>query len=226
MKLIHCQQGSETWAKARAGVITASKFKDALSTIAGKKKDGKEGPRLPSSKAELYAAQVAIERISETPCDENFNSWQMRRGQEIEPFARMAYESVSGNLAEESGVALTDDNLFGYSTDGFIDDDGCIEIKCLVGALAVLEMWRDQDLSEYIHQIQGGLWITGRKWCDFVMYCPQLESIDKQLFTRRVVRDEALIEKLEIDLLAFEKMVSANEAILRSGTDVALRIAA
>lgn len=216
MKLIHCQQGSETWAKARAGVITASKFRDALET----KKD-----KSPTAKSILYAAQVAIERISGSPCDENFNSWQMRRGQEIEPFARMAYEAATANIAEESGVALTDDNLFGYSTDGFIDDDGCIEIKSLVGALAVLEMWRDQDISEYTHQIQGGLWLTGRKWCDFVMYCPQLESIGKQLFTRRVMRDEAFIEQLEIDLMAFEKTVSENERVLR-GQPAELKIAA
>lgn len=206
MIIIPCQQGSEEWARARAGVITASKFRDALET----KKGGE-----PTQKSILYSAQVAIERISGEPCDENFNSWQMRRGTEIEPDARMEYESVTGNLAQESGVVLTDDRRFGYSTDGFVGDDGCIEIKCLVGALAVLEMWRDQDLSEYMHQIQGGLWITGRKWCDFVMYAPQLKSVGKQLYYRRVQRDDNMIEVMERQLLVFEKTVSANEAILR-----------
>lgn len=139
----------------------------------------------------------------------------MKRGQEKEPHGRLEYEIQTGNLVQESGVVLTDDRLFGYSMDGFVGDDGLIEIKSLVSAIAVLEMWRDKDLTEYMHQIQGGLWITGRKFCDFVMYAPQLTSIGKQLFIKRVLRDESFIEKMEVDLLRFSKTVLENEAILR-----------
>lgn len=206
MIFINCEQGTEDWHKARCGVITASKFRDALEVTAKGK---------PTSKSVLYAAQVALERISGAPCDEMFNSWQMKRGTELEPKARMEYEAATGNLATESGVVLTDDRLFGYSTDGELSDSGIIEIKCLASAIGVLEMWRDHDLSEYMHQIQGGLWITGRKYCDFVMYAPQLESVGKQLFTKRVDRDESFIEKMELDLLVFEREVSKNEAIFR-----------
>jgi len=203
---IICEQGSEEWHAARCGVITASKYRDAIETTA---------KGLPTSKSTLYAAQVALERISRTPCDEMFNSWQMKRGQEMEQFARIEYEAATGNMATESGVVLTDDRLFGYSTDGFVDDDGMIEIKSLASAIGVLEMWRDGDMSDYMHQMQGGMWITGRKWCDFVMYAPQLESIGKQLYRRRVLRDENFIEKMESDLMKFADRVFTNEAILR-----------
>lgn len=206
MIFINCEQGTEEWHKARCGVITASKFRDAVEVTAKGK---------PTAKSSLYAAQVALERISGTPCDEVFNSWQMKRGSELEPKARMEYEAKTGNLASESGVVLTDDRLFGYSTDGELGDDGIIEIKCLASAIGVLEMWRDQDLSEYIHQIQGGLWLTGRKYCDFVMYAPQLESVGKQLFVKRVERDEAFIDAMVEQLLAFAKAVDGNEAIFR-----------
>ncbi|MCZ3114852.1 YqaJ viral recombinase family protein, partial [Acinetobacter baumannii] len=91
----------------------------------------------------------------------------------------MAYEAATGLLAMESGVVLTDDRLFGYSTDGNVGADGLIEIKCLASAEAIVDMWRTRDMSEYMHQMQGGMWITGRKWCDFVMYCPQLAPIGK-----------------------------------------------
>lgn len=206
MIFINCEQGSEEWHKARCGVITASKFRDAVEKTAKGK---------PTAKSELYAAQVAIERISGMPCDETFNSWQMKRGNELEPKARMEYEAMTGNLASESGVVLTDDRLFGYSTDGELNEDGVIEIKCLASAIAVLGMWRDRDLSEYMHQIQGGLWITGRKYCDFVMYAPQLESVGKQLFKMRVERNEEFIDEMVEQLLAFAKVVDSNEAILR-----------
>lgn len=212
MILIDCQQGTPEWHQARTGVITASRFRDACETIAGKKKDD---PRKPGSKALLYAAQVAVERISGQPCDEGFTTWQMRRGTELEPRARMEYEARTGNLASESGVVLTDDRLFGYSTDGFVGDDGLIEIKSLASAEKIIAMWRDRDFSDYMHQIQGGLWISGRKWADFVMYAPQLASVGKQLFCQRVPRDEAFIEQLETDLLRFAAMVADNERVLR-----------
>jgi exodeoxyribonuclease (lambda-induced) len=206
MILIQCEQGSPEWHAARTGVITASKFREALETT----QKGK-----PTSKSSLYAAQVAIERISGQPCDEGFNSWQMKRGQEMEPMARMEYEAQTGNFASESGIVLTYDRLFGYSTDGLVGDDGLIEIKSLVSAIGVLEMWRDRDLSEYMHQIQGGLWLTGRKWCDFVMYAPQLEPVGKQLFRMRVERDDKFIDEMVKKLLDFSDIVNENEHILR-----------
>lgn len=207
MILVECSQGSEEWCAARCGVITASKFRDAVEVTAKGK---------PTAKSILYAAQVAVERISGMPCDEGFNSWQMKRGQEKEPYGRLQYEMATGNLTQESGVVLTDDRLFGYSTDGFIGDDGMIEIKSLVSAIGVLEMWRDRDLSEYMHQMQGGMWICGRKWCDFVMYAPQLESVGKELFIQRVERDDNFIEKMEVDLMKFAATVAENEQILRA----------
>lgn len=206
MLLVECIQGSEKWLQARCGVITASRFRDALDTT-------QKGN--PTAKSELYAAQVAVERISGQPCNEGFQSWQMKRGQEQEPFGRLEYEASTGNLAIESGVALTDDRLFGFSTDGFIGQEGIIEIKSLVSAIALVKMWSTRDLSEYMHQCQGGLWITGRKWVDFVMFCPQLESIGKQLFIERISRDDNFIEQMEADLMTFAARVKLNEMELR-----------
>jgi hypothetical protein len=203
---IPCRQGDLTWVKSRTGVITASRFRDAAETL----KNGN-----PTAKSTLYAAQVAIERISGEPCDEGYTSWQMARGREKEPRGRLEYEIETGNIASEFGVILTDDRIFGYSSDGFVGDDGLIEIKSLVSSIRILELWRDGDLSEYMHQIQGGMWITGRKWVDLVGYCPQLRSIGRQTFIKRVVRDENFIEDMEQQLWRFAAIVSVNESILR-----------
>lgn len=172
-----------------------------------------------SDPSKAYAAQVAIERISGKPSDEGFNSWQMKRGQEMEPLARIAYESQTGYMATESGVMVSDDRLFGYSSDGLIDDpddgNGLLEIKALISAITVLEMWRTGDMSEFMHQMQTGLWMSGRKWIDFVMFCPQLESVGKSLFIRRVERDDEFIDKMVNGLAEFEKLVCTYEQILR-----------
>jgi YqaJ-like viral recombinase domain len=207
MIFIDVKQGTEEWLAQRIGRITASKFKDAVDRTA-------KGAR--TAKATLYAAQVAIERISHQPIDEQFVTWQMKRGIELEPAARMEYEAITGNFATESGIVTTDDGVFSYSTDGYIGDDGLIEIKSLASAEKIVAMWRDGDMSEYMHQIQGGLWITGRRWADFVMYCPQLEAIGKQIYYRRVQRDESFIEQLERDLVDFERLVSDTEMMLRA----------
>jgi len=71
---------------------------------------------------------------------------------------------------------------------------------------------------EYIDQINGGLWITGRKYCDLIVYCPWLAPVGKDLFVKRIYRDEAAIEALESDLVGFMRLVDANLATLRRPT--------
>jgi exodeoxyribonuclease (lambda-induced) len=207
MKLIQCIQGSAEWLEARLGVTTASKFRDACDTTA---------KGVPTSKSNTYAAQVALEWVTGQPADEQFVTWQMKRGIELEPAARLAYEQETGNVVEEAGVAVTDDGRYGYSTDGFIGTDGAVEFKCLSSPEKLITMWRDRDLSEYMDQIQGGLWITGRQWVDFVMYAPQLEPVGKALFIERVRRDEKYIKALAAGLELFAARVAANVAVLRA----------
>lgn len=212
MILIPCEQGSPAWFEARAGVITASRFRDACDRNKPAKGDavGK-----PSAKMTSYAAQVAVERITHQPADEGFTTWQMRRGVELEPAARLAYEAHAGNVVEESGVVLTDDGRYGYSTDGFISQHGAVEIKCVVSPEKLIAIWRDSNSDEYAHQVQGGLWLTGRHWIDLVVYAPQLAPVGKELFIKRIVRDESFIETLELELLSFTGLVDEYERVLR-----------
>lgn len=168
-----------------------------------------------SQESKDYAFRLAIERISGEPLDEGYQSWQMQRGQEQEPIGRMEYESITGNMVLESGICLTDDGCFGYSTDGFVELDGSVEIKSLVGAASIASVWIYQNIACYIDQMQGGLWITGRRWIDFVAYTPQLCSIGKSLYCKRIYRDEEYIEQMETDLIEFKLMVDENERILR-----------
>lgn len=199
-------QGSDAWLASRSGVITASKFKDARDRL-------KSGG--PSSKCSAYAAQVALERIAGRPIDKTFQNWQMREGQEQEPFARIAAESIKGYLVEEVGFITTDDRVFGYSPDGLIDGDGLLEIKTILSGDVALSVVGKNDLSEYMDQCNGGLWLTGRKWIDLVIWCPALEPIGKHLTIHHITRDEEKIEALEADLMKFKAMVDQNEAIFR-----------
>jgi len=207
MKLIHCNQGDDVWHGARAGCITASMFKVARAKL---KKDGS-----PTSAALDYAFGTAIERIAGAPLDEGFETWQMRRGHELEPAARAAHEAEAGVIVQRAGFVATDDGVFGASADGLIEEDGGSEYKCLVAPEKLRDVLLLNDISDYIDQIQGCMWITGRCYWHFALYCPALESIGKALYWRRVERDDDYIEALEKDLMDFKRLVDRFEKTLR-----------
>lgn len=203
-------QGSAEWLASRAGVITASKFVEARKRLkSGPKKGGF------TEAAEDYAFRVAVERISGAPLDEGFSTWAMKRGNELEPEARAWVEVKLGIFVDVAGFVTTDDEKFGASADGFIDKDGGLEIKCLVDPGRIRNVILSDDISEFMDQIQGGMWITGRKWWQFALFCPALEKIGLQLYTKRVERDDNYINEMELDLLEFERVVSKYEQTLR-----------
>lgn len=210
-------QGSEAWILARCGVITASEFKTARDRTA-------KGQ--PTAKCIGYAARVAVEAIAKRPVDRVFETWQMREGKEQEPIVRNAYEAQTGNLVREVGFITTDDNRYGYSPDGEIDDDGLQEIKVILSADKMIAIWSAYQrkdyaaaFEEYMDQCNGGMWVTGRKWVDLVIWCPALEAVGKQLLIHRIERDDNAIDKLEVDLIAFGKMVDDNLKVLMAPCD-------
>lgn len=254
MIVLNHPQGSEPWLRARCGVITASRYSDAISvvggltqqqqTYVGALKGGKgeaqamleagykakpraeaielalagTDPSRPSETAIKYAWLIAMETIAREPLDDSFVTYAMRRGQELEPRARAVYEQRTGAWIDEASLILTDDSRFGYSTDGLRDDDGLIEIKCPIAADKIGDTWRHPEVAhlEYIDQINGGLWITGRKYCDLIVYCPWLAPVGKDLFVKRIHRDENAIEELESRLVRFMRLVDSFLEILRA----------
>ena len=140
----------------------------------------------------------------------------MKRGNELEPEARLKYEERQGVLVEQTGLALTEDKLFGSSVDGLVDEDGAIEIKCFVDPTKLQSILIDGDIGDVMDQVQGSLWVTGRKWSDFILYCPQLACIGKDLTVIRFERDDNYIAELESDLLKFNELVNQYEQQLRS----------
>jgi hypothetical protein len=167
-----------------------------------------------SDAAKNYAFCVAVESIRGTPLDEGFETWAMRRGHELEPAARAEHEAQTGLIVQRAGFVLTDDDAFGASADGLIGDKGGSEYKCLVSPETLRSVLLDDDISDYIDQVQGCMWITGREWWHFGMYCPALEPLGKQLYLREIRRDDDYIEAMERDLIAFKSLVDKYRAQL------------
>lgn len=203
--------GSVTVACAAAGYKAAPTAESVRRALAG------EEVGQPSDIARRYAADLAIERVSGMPHGEPPKAWVLERGHQMEAAARMHYEARTGSFVTEAGICVTDDGLFGYSTDGLVDDDGLIEIKSPIDSAKILHILATGDTSEYDHQMQGGMWITGRKWCDFIMYVPDLAVVGKDLYVQRVLRDDGFIDEMVERLAKFDALVAANVAILRAG---------
>lgn len=196
------EQGSEAWLAVRKGCITGSRFRDCRDKLKGGQ---------PSKACIAYAMDTARERIGGC-APAKFQNAAMRTGTEQEPLARMAYERRTGNLVEEVGFFTTEDGLFGLSPDGLIDDDGVLEIKTMVSSDTLFTAVADGDVSAYMDQCLGYLWLLGRQWVDLVLWVPDLDY----MAIHRITRDENAIEALEADLLAFAELVRKYEAKLRA----------
>jgi len=205
-----CDQGGDLWHSLRCGAITASMFAEARARLKTGKDKGK-----PTQAARDYAFRLAIERISGDPLDEGFQTYQMRRGNELEPAARELHGFAYGLDIDHAGFVLTADRRFGASADGLIGDDGGSEYKCFVSPEKLRPILLENDTSSVVDQVQGCMWITGRSWWHFALYCPALEPIGRELTVIPMERDDEHIEAMEADLLAFDRLVQEYEDTLR-----------
>ncbi|MGW8304326.1 MAG: lambda exonuclease family protein [Achromobacter pulmonis] len=200
------EQRTEAWLQARSGKITASRFADviAVSTKTGK----------PLQAREDYMLTLAAERTSGIP-KQSITSKSLSWGTDLEEHAREAYEIEMGQIVEETGFVLHPDHAFiGASSDGWIGDDGLIEIKCPHDEKVHVRTWLYGMPADHMAQIQGNLLVTGRQWADFISYDPRAGE-PWRLYVQRIPRDEAYIKTLLTALLQFEAELRAMVDTLR-----------
>lgn len=192
MKIINCEQRSDEWYEVRLGVPSASSF-DKLITMKGE----------PSKQAEKYLYKLAGEKVSGI-VEDTYQNGAMIRGCELEDEARELYQFITGNDVEQVGFCLTD--YCGCSPDGLIGDDGGLEIKCPNMATHVEYLLNGGLPSTYYQQVHGSMYVTGRKWWDFMSYYPNIKP-----FIVRVERDEAFMKAFDAQIKQFSQRL--NEVI-------------
>lgn len=206
----------EAFARLAAGYKTAPRSTTIAKALAG------EPVGDFSEVAKSYAFRLAVERISGQPLDEadQFQTYSMRRGQELESAARAAHEFIFDISVTPCGFVMTEDRKFGASADGLIGTDGGSEYKCLIDPTRIRDVILSSDISEFTDQVQGCLWLTGRAWWHFGLYVPALAAVGREITVFNVARDEDYIAELETDLLKFDALVCEYEAALRNGATV------
>ena len=180
MQILDYAQGSDEWFEARIGSIGGSSIADV---VAG-------GKGIVRSKLMYRLAGEILSGVKY----EGYTNPHMERGVEQEAEARDMYSFITGNDVEQIGlIKLTDYKH--ESPDGLVGDDGKIEIKCTIPSVHIETIISDKAPSAYRKQMQWGVYISERKWCDFVSYSPLVAV--KPIWIKRVERDEDLIKELD-----------------------------
>jgi putative phage-type endonuclease len=185
-------QGTPEWFQARLGKVTASRVADVIA----KTKTGYSTSRA------NYAAELICERLTKTP-SESFCSPAMQWGKDTEHLARAAYaETLGVDVYEVGFIDHPEIAWTGASPDGFVLDDGMVEIKCPNTATHLDTLLSETIPAKYITQMQWQMACAGKDWCDFASFDPRLPP-HLCLFIKRVERDVSMILDLETEVSGF-----------------------
>lgn len=110
----------------------------------------------------------------------------MLRGHEEEPRARDKYSECFEPVTE-TGLMVRDDWGFriGYSPDGLVGDDGLIEVKSPRQKGHLATILADGIPTEHMPQIQCGLLVSGRKWCDYISWHGGMPMLRRRVYPRQ-----------------------------------------
>lgn len=183
-------QNTPEWEAARCGLLTASAFSDVLAKGQGK-----------TRRTLLY--KLAGERITGKPV-ENYRNGYMDRGHEAEDQALAWFEMTTETTVDKVGFVRCNERRVGCSPDGLIGDDGGIEIKSVAPHLLIPILESSEFPSEHRAQVQGSLWVTGRKYWECVAFFPGMPP-----FKARAERDERYIAELAVAVKEFNAELDA-----------------
>jgi putative phage-type endonuclease len=199
MITINCEQQSEAWFASRCGRVTGTRFKSLVT-------------KETTDAYKDLVTNITCEMIT-GKMEETYSNAIMEYGLETEPLARKEYENLFELEVKTVGFIIPDeDNKFhewiGISPDGLLPEEGILEIKCPLMRTHLEYIEANKLPAEYRYQVQGQLFVTGFKYCDFMSFVPGMKAFiirvypDLELFAEFEKRIDLLIqqvnEKLEI----------------------------
>lgn len=192
------EQSSEEWLALRCGLLTASEMKLIVTPTLKAASNDKERAHLYELLAQRITGYVEPRYIGD----------DMLRGMEDEIEARLQYAKTYAPV-QEVGFITNDKWGFtiGYSPDALVGDDGLIECKSRNQKYQIRTIVdyvsADTIDPDFMIQVQTGLMVSERKWCDLVSYCGGLP-----MATVRVYPDEKIQTAIVDAATAFEKRLN------------------
>ncbi len=197
------EQGTEAWIEVRRGILTASEMK-LIITPTLKVADND------NVRTHLY--ELLAQRITRY-VEPHYQSYDMERGTFEEEHARSKYAANYAPV-EEVGF-ITNDKLgfpIGCSPDGLVGDDGQIECKSRLQKLQMkllIECAATGTIpAENLIQVQSALFVTERKWLDYISY-----SGGMKMPVIRCFPDPAIQEAIGNACISFEAKLAEKLAI-------------
>lgn len=200
------------WLNARAGKLTGSRMKDAMSF----RKDGK-----PSAERTKYMHELLAERLTGDSV-RHYVTDAMRWGLENEADAKAAYETFTGEIITPCRYYDHPSiDLFGATPDGLLSGDGLIETKCPQTQTFVEWVFAGVVPEEHKPQMIVQCACTGRSWVEFVAFDPRIKRPQHRLFIRRytpTAEEIATVEAAAVQFLSeldelFERFTTTTQAV-------------
>ena len=195
------EQGSPEWKAIKAGKISGSRFRAVLDLS---KRNGQPNKARRELVADLRRELFTGELTSIEPNE------YMAHGTRCEPIACALYEFIHGPVEHAAWIPHPELEYVGFSPDGLCGADGILEIKSPAlepRHLRTVESGKCPD--DYLAQCQGGLWVTGRQWCDFASFWEPTHD----LCVVRVERDQQFIDRLAAECAAvWAEVINQEEA--------------
>lgn len=170
------EQGSEEWYKIRYGKIGGTLSKGLF------------------VKSDTLLEDVLSELVEEFDLQENYQSYDMVRGSELEPEARKGLNAYLGIELLECGWLQSEENEYlGISPDGISEDETiCAEIKCPASKKHLKTVRSGEIPSDNIHQCLHYFTVNPKlEKLYFCSYRP--ENLYKPIFVKELTR-ESLID--------------------------------
>jgi len=188
-------QGSDEWLAARRGLLTASEMCRIVTPT---------GKLASNDKDRAHLWELLAQRIT-GHVEPHYLSDAMLRGHEDEIEARALYAQHYAPVAEVGFIANDKWGFtLGYSPDGLVGDDGLIECKSRGQRFQVETIATRAMPQDYAIQVQTGLLVSEREWCDFVSYSGGLPMV-----TIRIEPDPEMQARIIEAAAAFEARLDA-----------------
>lgn len=194
--LLAPDQRTEQWYQDRAGKFTGSRFVD----VRAKRSSGE-----PLKAYHDLINQLVVERLTGDYVDNGVDSYALKWGREVEPFARQAYQFETGDIVNTSGFVNHKTLQFvGVSPDGLVGKNGGTEFKCPKDPTIHLERFiSGMNIQEFMPQVQGCIWVCEADWWDWVSFDPRMPQ-HLRFYRQRIWRDDKYIAAMERAILLAE----------------------
>lgn len=192
-------QGSDPWLSLRCGRLCASEMKNIINAelepVKPTKKDAERGKDI----THLY--ELLGQRLNNF-VEPSYIGDAMLRGHEDEIYSMIEYEKAYAPV-KKCGFITNDKWGFtiGFSPDGLVGEKGIVESKSRIQKYQVETILSGEIPKEYLVQVQTGLLVSERDWCDFISF-PALGGME--MFTLRVDADKQVQDKIIAAACDFE----------------------